>query len=136
MFRPQKISPDDLMVAFWTTMPPWLSLLFKLRNILVRPFGLQTGEADAERLEKAIRNGEKHGLMSVVGKTEDETVISLDDKHLKAYISVYIEAQDISLSTLVQYHNTLGVVYFNLIRPFHKIVVKSMLRQVMRERGL
>ena len=94
----RKISPDDLMTAFWTTMPGWVNTLFKLRNALVRPFGLQTDNGDAKQLEKAIRSGRDYRMMSVVGKTDNETVISLDDKHLKAYLSVYAEAHEIHLS--------------------------------------
>ena len=111
----RKISPDDLMTAFWTTMPGWVNTLFKLRNALVRPFGLQTDNGDAKQLEK---------------------VISLDDKHLKAYLSVYAEAHEIHLSTLVRYHNRLGFFYFNLIHPFHTLVVKSMFRRIIKAHGL
>ena len=57
----RKISPDDLMTAFWTTMPGWVNTLFKLRNALVRPFGLQTDNGDAKQLEKAIRSGRAKG---------------------------------------------------------------------------
>ena len=132
----RKISPDDLMTAFWTTMPGWVNTLFKLRNALVRPFGLQTDNGDAKQLEKAIRSGRDYRMMSVVGKTDNETVISLDDKHLKAYLSVYAEAREIHLSTLVRYHNRQGFFYFNLIRPFHTLVVKSMFRRIIKAHGL
>ena len=132
----RKLSPDDLMVAFWTTMPGWADTLFKLRNALVRPFGLQADNGDAKQLEKAIRSGRDYRMMSVVGKTDNETVISLDDKHLKAYLSVYAEAREIHLSTLVRYHNRLGFFYFNLIRPFHTLVVKSTFRRIIKAHGL
>lgn len=134
--RAQTLTPDDLMVAFWTTRPKWLAALFKIRNILVRPFGLKSGEADAGELEKAIRNGRDYQLMSVVEKTPRETIISLDDKHLKAWFSVYIEgteSSNIYLSTLVKFHNRLGVAYFLVIRPFHAMIVKWIFAQVMRK---
>ena len=128
-----RIPPEKLMAAFWTTMPGWLAFLFKLRNLLVRPFGLKTEtDSNREALKEALENGEGYGMMTVVAKTADEMVVSLDDKHLKAWFSVCIENPSIYLSTLVQYHNKLGVAYFTLIRPFHKIVVKSMFRAVMR----
>lgn len=134
--EPITASPDDLMGAFWTTKPGWLRLLFKIRDLLVRPFGLKTGDdGDSEELKSAIRSGGSYRFMSVVGKTPRETVIALDDKHLKAWFSVHIEDRCISLSTLVRYHNKLGVAYFTLIRPFHNIVVKSLFRQVMRAQG-
>lgn len=118
-------------------MPAWLNVLFKIRDLLVRPFGLKTGTADnSEELKEALLKGKDYGLMSAVAHSADESVISLDDKHLKAYFSIYIEGRDVYITTLVQFHNKLGVAYFNLIRPFHKIIVKNIFRQVMREHGI
>ena len=43
------------MAAFWTTMPGWLAFLFKLRNLLVRPFGLKTEtNGNREALKEAL----------------------------------------------------------------------------------
>ena len=134
--EPITASPDDLMGAFWTTKPGWLRLLFKIRDLLVRPFGLKTGEGPSrEKLEEALNNGESCGFMSVAERTADETIVALDDKHLVAYMSIYIEGGEVFASTVVKYHNKLGVVYFNLIRPFHILVVKNLFKQMMRERG-
>ena len=69
------------------------------------------------------------------GILADETIVALDDKHLVAYMSIYIEGGQVFASTVVRYHNKLGVVYFNLIRPFHVLVVKNLFKQMMRERG-
>ena len=114
---PGKVSPNQVMAAFWTTSPAWLKFLFRLRDLLVRPFGLKTGEGPSrEKLEEALNNGESCGFMS-------------------AYMSIYIEGGEVFASTVVKYHNKLGVVYFNLIRPFHILVVKNLFKQMMRERG-
>lgn len=130
------ISPDELTAAFWTTTPRWLTLLFRIRTLLVKPFGLKAGtDIGKESLREAIRTGTSCGMMTVEGKRPGETVVSLDDKHLKAYFSVYVAGREVYISTLVQYHNRLGVVYFTLIRPFHKTVVKAIFRQIVRELG-
>lgn len=101
-----------------------------------QPFGLKTGEGPSrEKLEEALNNGESCGFMSVAERTADETIVALDDKHLVAYMSIYIEGGEVFASTVVKYHNKLGVVYFNLIRPFHILVVKNLFKQMMRERG-
>lgn len=132
----EPIRPEKLMAAFWTTMPGWLALLFKIRNLLVKPFGLKTGaDGNREKLKEALETGHDYGFMSVVGNTDDEMVISLEDKHLAAFFSVYIEDRTVYLTTLVRYHNKLGRIYFALIRPFHTIVVKSLFRQVVRQQG-
>jgi len=130
-----KCSPDDLQVSFWTVMPGWVNALMKLRNILVKPFGLQGGESIAVPVVQAIRNGESHGLMAVPFKNDRETVVKLSDKHLDAYMSVYIDPNNpttsVSVITAVKYHNRLGRAYFFIIRPFHKIIVRSMLKNTI-----
>ena len=52
----QKLSADDMMISFWTVVPDWVDALFKVRNLLVRPFGLETGETDnyIEKFEEII----------------------------------------------------------------------------------
>ncbi|NDV79748.1 DUF2867 domain-containing protein [Dysgonomonas sp. 511] len=130
--RESDISPDDVMVAFWTDPPFWVRSLFRLRNSLVRVFGLKGDESlSRESLEQCIRTGEQQGFVSVSMKTADETIVLLRDKHLNAYLSVYMAAgggsKQVSATTMVQYKNRLGRVYFSLIKPFHRLVVKSLL---------
>jgi len=54
-----------------------------------------------------------------------------DDKHLRAYFGVVQEPSSHSLNrfyviTTVFYKHWTGLVYFNLIRPFHHLVVSQM----------
>lgn len=125
------ITPDDLQVTFWTHKPGWVNTLFKIRNTLVKPFGLKTEEPDIPTLEDGIRNSVAYDMFSVTDKTDNETIIRLSDKHLDAYMSVYFEPgedklTDISFTTVVHFHNALGYMYFYPILPFHHIVVKYM----------
>ena len=101
----------------------------------MRRLSLQREVHVREKLEEALDNGESYGFMSLAERTADETIVALDDKHLVAYMSIYIEGGEVFASTVVRYHNKLGVVYFNLIRPFHVLVVKNLFKQMMRERG-
>ena len=55
-----------------------------------------------------------------------------DDKHLKFRVSIFKASKqqyNINVTTLVEYNNRMGQVYMTLIRPFHHIVVKSMVKQ-------
>lgn len=135
----KKLSADEIMINFWTIMPRWVNGLFKLRNLLVRPFGLDAGDYESRRegLEAMIHTGSRsNGLMSVAAKSDNETVVLLTDKHLNAYLSVYIaecnRLQTITAITLVHYHSRFGRIYFFFIRSFHKIVVKSMLKSTLK----
>jgi len=132
-------SVDDLQVSFWTVMPGWVNALFKLRNVLVKPFGLKGGEGDStfqKMMEQTIRTGGSNGMTSVPFKNDRETVLKLSDKHLDAYASVYVRKDtpkpEVTVITVVHYHNRLGKVYFFFIKPFHKIIVKSTLKSTLK----
>lgn len=130
----KKLTADELQIELWTVMPGWVNSLMKLRNTLVRPFGLQTGKTEklAEEFRKVILNGGQVGLTSVTEKSDNETVLLLSDSHLNAYMSVIVaqngNSQTITVVTVVHYNNTLGRIYFFFVKPFHKVIVKAMLK--------
>lgn len=134
----KSLSADQLQIESWTVMPKWVVALFKLRNILVRPFGLKSDEiADRNtKLKSMIINGGSVGVMSLVAKSDNETILMLSDRHLDAYASIYTEnekeSQIITTITLVRFHNTFGRIYFTVIKPFHKIVVKAGMRSTLK----
>ncbi|GBU08764.1 hypothetical protein AwDysgo_20950 [Bacteroidales bacterium] len=135
----KKLSADELQVALWTVMPRWVNALFKLRNALVRPFGLKTDTPEDidEKLKNMISNqGESVGAMSLLAKSENETLLLLSDSHLDAYASIHIatdgDTQTVTTITLVKYHNRFGRIYFFFIKPFHKVVVKSGLKSTLK----
>ena len=132
----KEIIPDDIMVNFWTDMPNWINGLFKLRNFLVKFVGLKSSEEDnMKEFERCIRTGETYSFVSVPAKNTNETVLLLSDKHLNAYLSVFIGNKErhktISAITLVHFKNRLGRIYFFLIRPFHGVIVKSLLKKAV-----
>jgi len=134
--KPVHATPDDIMIRLWSDFPAWLNILFRLRNFLVKFVGLKTEKKDTDEFERLIRNGGELGFASVPEKNDKETILLLKDKHLNAYLSVYVDnkqnSQDIYAITLVHFHNRFGRVYFFFIRPFHDIIVKSILRRTVK----
>jgi hypothetical protein len=62
-------------------------------------------------------------------------VVAVTDKHLEATLAVVVEPEPgggprrrFHVVTLVHYRNWAGPVYFNVIRPFHHLVVGGMAR--------
>lgn len=125
-------TPDDVAVDFWTVMPQWVGFLFKVRNIIVRPFGLQGGKGSMPTMEQAIRTGEGHGFVSIPAKSPCETVIKLSDTHLDAWMSFMFARGNVYAITVVKYNKRLGRAYFFFIRPFHKVIVRSMLKSSIK----
>ncbi len=122
-----ELRPGKLLESVFSDTPRWVNGLMKIRNALVAPFGLKTGESRVFR--KAI-----------VEESEREAVLSNDDKHLIFTVSLSVlprpdGVRRISISTAVQYHNRLGRIYFALIRPFHRIIIRRMLRRIASSVG-
>ena len=108
--------------------PRWIGALLALRNFLVAPFGLKTSAADEPGARDTI------GIFPVVDQTPDRLVAGFNDKHLDFRLVVDVASaghtQRITATTLVLTHNRLGRTYLAIIRPFHRLVVPAMLRQV------
>jgi hypothetical protein len=134
------LTPDNILVNVWTVQPKWVDFLFRLRDILVKPFGLETGNKDKfnRNLVAAIRSGESLEMVNILHKNDNETVVQLKDKHLTAELSIHVEdiadnRKSISAITMVHFHNKLGIAYFFIIRPFHKIIVKTLLNKSIND---
>ena len=108
--------------------PRWIESLLALRNALVAPFGLKTSGAREAAAGGAI------GIFPVLSKTPDRLVAGFDDHHLDFRVVVDVAAsgqgQQVTATTLVRTHNLLGRSYLAIILPFHRLIVRSMLRQV------
>ena len=134
--REPRLTPDDIMVRFWTDFPAWVDFLFMVRNFIVKFVGLEGSKKSLKELEDCIRAGGQSKFASVPAKSDNETILLLEDKHLDTYVSVYIEKSNeykrVYAITLVHFKNRLGRIYFFFIRPFHAIIVKSVLKRVSR----
>lgn len=108
--------------------PRWIDALTRLRNILVKPFGLKTSGEGAPAPHGMI------GLFPVLSETPERLIAGFDDYHLdfRVVVDVAGEAADrqVTLTTLVRTNNLLGRAYLTLIVPFHKLVARSMMRDI------
>lgn len=109
--------------------PRWIDPLLRLRNVLVRPFGLKTSG------QGAPAPGGMIGLFPVLSETPDRLVAGFDDSHLDFRIVVDVSGdaanRQVTSTTLVRTHNLLGRTYLALIMPFHKLVVRGMLGRIV-----
>jgi hypothetical protein len=109
--------------------PGWINSLLRLRNVMVSPFGLKAGEKnDKPFVEKA-------GIFPVINETPDRVVLGLNDKHLDFRLLVDVKEngdglQTVTASTLVKTHNAFGRIYLAAVKPFHRMIVPAMLKQL------
>ncbi len=103
--------------------------LMRLRDALVRPFGLKTSPRGPAGRPRFVQ-GERIGLFTLFERTEEELLLGEDDRHLDFRLSLRVSGNgQATLATLVRFHNVWGRLYFALVRPFHARIVKRMLRR-------
>ena len=101
---------------------------------------MKTGEtpADTEAILRAFdgKVGSSLGLFEVVSKSENEIVLGQDDSHLNFRVSLLLEEiackTRLHFTTTVQYVHWTGKLYFMVVKPFHQVIVKRMLKATKR----
>ena len=100
-----------------------------VRNLVVAPFGLKrSGAADKGKLGMI-------GLFPVLSEAPEQLVAGFNDSHLDFRVVIDVTAagsgpgQQVTATTLVRTHNWLGRSYLAVIKPFHRLVVRTLLRQ-------
>ncbi|MEF2231301.1 MAG: DUF2867 domain-containing protein [Pseudodesulfovibrio sp.] len=118
--------------------PGWLRLLYALRKVLVRPFGIHQASDLGGELEPddiSFTPGDRCRAFTVTcGREGEYLALHIDDPHLKGQvIMAAVPLPDgrtrFHVGTIVHFNNRLGPIYFTLILPFHHLVAASMLRQ-------
>ncbi len=99
-----------------------------MRNRVVAPFGLKTPAPTRTSTADTI------GIFPVLSETPSRVVAGLDDTHLDFRVVVDVVAEPsgrrVTATTLVLTHNLLGRLYLRIILPFHRLIARTMLRQV------
>jgi len=124
------LSIKDLYISLFSTAPKWVEVLMKIRNKLVSIFGLKT--EISRNIDTDFKVGDKIGIFKIYDIQDNEIIAGENDKHLDFRVSIYREINinsKITVSTIVKYNNWFGKLYFLIVTPFHKLVVKSMVKQ-------
>ncbi|MDX5595597.1 DUF2867 domain-containing protein [Pseudovibrio sp. SPO723] len=96
------------------TFPAWVSQLMRLRNALVKPFGISTHFAASETI----------GIFPVISRSENEIILGTDDKHLDFRISIMVRDGMAYAATWVHTKNLFGRFYLRAVMPFHILIVR------------
>jgi hypothetical protein len=109
--------------------PRWVDNLLAMRN-LVAPSGLKTGAPSSTSISGTL------GIFPVLSGAQDRLVAGFDDSHLDFRVVVDVAGADlvssVTMTTLLVPNNLLGRAYLATILPFHRIIIRSILRQVIK----
>ncbi len=130
-------SLDDVLKIFSTAAPGWVGRLMGLRNQLVKLIGLEAKPISSrDRPIMTGQPGTKIGFFKVFQRSSNEIVMGEDDLHLNYRVSILLQPdleQDFcwaTISTIVHYNNWRGKLYFLPVRPFHRLIVPAMLKNM------
>jgi hypothetical protein len=134
------VSLREFIASMMSYAPWWLILLYRIRAVVVRILGLEKqpelqGPFRISPEDISFTPGGNAHFFIVRKAKEDQYLIAEtpEDKHLKAYLAMSVERLDENINrfhviTIVFYKHWTGPVYFNLIRPFHHLVVRQMMQ--------
>jgi hypothetical protein len=123
------------IAAVFTYQPGWVTFLFGIRWGFVRLLGMkQEGIPRPPRAsadDVPLTPGEAFDFLTVTMAEDDHYWVGeFVDKHLTGTVVAAAEPPDSTgerrfhLMTIVHYNNWAGPLYFNVIRPFHHLVVR------------
>ena len=130
----------QFIAAMLSYYPVWILFLYRIRAILVKLLGLYRHPApdappELTPADVSFVVGEAVTFFTVRMAKEKHYWVgeTPEDKHLRAYFCVAVESlgdngKRFHVATIVHYKHWTGPVYFNLIRPFHHLVVGRMMR--------
>ncbi|MBN2041808.1 MAG: DUF2867 domain-containing protein [Spirochaetes bacterium] len=132
-----KESIDKITTDIFQT-PSWADALMAIRNKAVKLFGLQGGGRKKNTgISDYYPVGSKAVYFTVIDRNENEIVTAENDKHLNFRVSVMTvrEANNviIHLTTLVKFNNIIGRIYFLPVKPFHRLIVASLLQRILKK---
>lgn len=130
-WRLDGLAADDapaIAARAFGSAPEWVEALLALRNVMVAPFRLKTGR------EKGQRDRALVGIFPVISQRPDRIVMGLDDRHLDFRVVVDVVPTQgrtvaATATTYVRTHNAGGRLYLALVKPFHRVIVRAMLRR-------
>jgi len=132
----------EFLAGMSTFMPAWVRFLFRARVVLVWALRLdERAIPEPRRLrpeQVPMQPGEQAFIFTVRQAEENRYWLAdVEDRNLSSSLGVVVEPlgggrNRFHVVTVVHYKNWAGRVYFNLIRPFHHLLVWRMTRMGLR----
>lgn len=129
-------SLETIARLVFATMPKWVMALMNLRNQLVKFIGLTYTKPDD--YNEDFKVGGYMGFFKIMHLSDHEVIMGANDDHLNFRAIINLNPKDqfnVFVTTLVEYNNTTGKIYMGIVKPFHKIVVKNMVKQAYKKRS-
>jgi len=119
-----QLDARELARAFVGYRPSWFVALMRLRNVMVKPFGLRTGSSVSSSKPEPIEVGGKLAFFSIQSVSPTKVVLFAEDSHLDSHLVIDTKSSRVLVITAVRYRNPFGRIYMACIMPFHLLIVR------------
>jgi hypothetical protein len=125
----------EFLAGMFSYSPGWMNFLYHIRGWFVRLLGMKQESVpefpELRPEDVCMTPGEKMAFFTVEVASEQFWLAGIVDTHLTANLGVVKEEIKngcfrFHVITIVHYLKWTGIVYFNVIRPFHHLVVAQM----------
>ncbi len=126
---------EEITNLVFNTTPKWVNSLFVLRNKIAGLFGLKT-EMPSDYNEN-YKVGGYVKFFKIFSISDTEVILGVDDSHLNFRALINNDrsgSYNIKVTTLVEYNNLKGKIYMSIIKPFHRKIVKRMVKNAYKEK--
>ncbi|CAJ64031.1 MULTISPECIES: DUF2867 domain-containing protein [Frankia] len=125
---PEPMDAPAFCARILEAAPRWLEMLLSARDVVAGRLGFQTQERNYGR-SVHLSVGGKFGPLVVRSIEADRVVCADSDPHL-AFRAIFTTREGIaprgSFTTEVQLNDTLGRAYFAVVKPFHRLIIPSL----------
>lgn len=134
---PHGVTHDPLVLArfLFAQRTASMDVLMRIRDAIVSRLGLKTASA----LQGAGDGHPRVGIFRIYRTTDTDILLGEDDRHLDFRIALHCGSvpdapsdMQVVVSTVVSCHNATGRIYLAVIVPFHRWIVRAILRRAAR----
>jgi hypothetical protein len=126
---------EEITNLVFNTTPKWINSLFAIRNKIASLFGLKTEMPND--YNKNYKVGGYVKFFKIFSISDNEVILGADDSHLNFRAVINNDKSDsynIKVITLVEYNNLKGKIYMGIIKPFHRQIVKIMVKNAYKQK--
>lgn len=135
------VSLRHFIAGMLSYSPGWLKFLYSIRWFFVRLLGMRQqgvpGGLNMKPEDVSFVSGAPATFFRVKMAEEGKFWFAgVTESHLTAHLGVIVEPGQpnrFHVLTIVHYHRWTGPVYFNVIRRFHHIVVRQMMKAAVKQ---
>jgi hypothetical protein len=126
---------EEITNLVFNTTPKWINSLFAVRNKIASLFGLKTEMPNDYNENYKVGGYVK--FFKIFSISDNEVILGADDSHLNFRAVINNDKSDsynIKVITLVEYNNLKGKIYMGIIKPFHRQIVKRMVKNAYKQK--